>query len=131
MNTYLKINTQDLKKLKALANAKQLSISTTAGIIINHYNYIMSNFYQDKYINEGENLIHIKVRAWKGTTINTLIATNSVYSYFHQKDIDLPKGLTFTKLNRMIQKEMDTYIDKNVNKNLEMRIQYRLQKGKI
>lgn len=131
METYLRISTEDRKRLINIAKAKQLSVSTACAIIIKNYNYIISNWFSKEYIKKGENLLHIKIRNPAHIKINTLTATNSIYAYLHNKEIKLPEGTSFETLNRRIQSEMDSTIDPNANKNMEMRIAYRLKKGNI
>lgn len=125
METYIFLSTEDKKRLIKLADAKQLSISTTAGIIINNLYPVVSTWFKD-YIAKGEKQIHIKVKNKNNFDINSLHATNCLYCYFNKPQI---KGQKINWNNKNIQSELDKTEDPNRFKNLEIRIAYRLKKG--
>jgi len=127
METYLFLTTQDKKKLIKLADAKQLSISTTAGIIINHLDFLVADMY-DNYISKGEKQIHIKIKQINKHDLTSITATNCIYCYFNKP---LYKGQKINWQNNAIQSELDKTEDPNRFKNIEIRIAYRLKKGKL
>lgn len=127
METYIYLTTKDKKSLVKLAEAKQLSLSTTAGIIINNLYTIVESFYTD-YINKGEKRLHIKVKRNKPLTLNGMIATNCIYCYFNRPTY---KGKKINWQHKYIQSELDRTEDPNRFKNQEIRIAYRLKKGNI
>jgi len=128
METYIFLSVKDKKALERLAEVKRLSISTTAGIIINHLYPLVNTWYPLEYIAKGERMIHIKIRNNTKMNINSIHATNCLYCYFNKP---LIKGQKINWQNKGIQKELDKTEDPNRNKNMEIRIAYRLKKGLI
>lgn len=125
METYIFLSIQDKKNLIKLANAKNLSISTTAGIIINNLWPIVTKCYTE-YIKKGERMIHIKVKARNIEKLTSMDATNCIYCYFNKPQY---KGQKINWQHKYIQKELDTTEDPNVNKNMEIRIAYRVREN--
>lgn len=123
MVTYLFLDTQDKKKLVQLAESKQLSVSTTAGIIIRK----LHCFVTEEYIHKGEHQTCIKIKPlYKEWKITSSKATNCIYKYFNDKDFKKVMQKTMSQ----IQSELDKTIDPNRYKNMEIRIQWRMNKGK-
>lgn len=129
METYIFITTEQKKQLVKLANAKQLSLSTTCAIIIKWLYPIITQWYDPKsYIKKGEKQIHIKIRNTEKFDITSITATNCIYCYLTKP---LVKGEKINWQHKYIQAELDRTEDKNCNKNIEMRIAYRVQKGQL
>jgi len=124
--TYLFLDDEDKARLCKLAYAKQLSVSTASNIIIKHL-YMMFNW-QDKrsleYIKKGSNQLCIKIRNEHNYKITCANATNCIYAYFHNEVLPI----NWDRVNRSIQSEMDKTIDKNNQKNIEIRITWRIRK---
>lgn len=130
MEKYLFLTPEDKKRLIKLAESKQLSLSTTAGIIINWIAPLVDNMYTD-YIKRGDKMIHIKIRPneyIKQSDLTSMTATNCIYCYFNKP---LWKGKKINWQNKYIQSELDRTEDPNRYKNMEIRIAYRLKKGII
>lgn len=128
MEKYLFLTIEDKKRLIKLAEAKQLSLSTTAGIIINWLAPMVDNMYTE-YIKRGDKMIHIKIRPKENIKImdlTSMTATNCIYCYFNRP---LWKGQKINWQHNAIQSELDRTEDPNRYKNIEMRIKYRLEKG--
>lgn len=124
--TYLFIDDDDKARICKLAFAKQLSVSTTANIIIKHL-YILFDWKDErsfKYIHKGSNQLCIKIRNEHNYKITCANATNCIYAYFHNEVLPI----NWEKVNRKIQSEMDRTLDKNNQKNIEIRITYRIRK---
>lgn len=129
MNTYIFLSTADKKKLQRLADGKRLSLSTTCAIIIKYLHPLIIAWYDPhKYINKGEKQIHIKIRNDEKYAISAITATNCLYCYFNKPIVN---GQQVHWQNKSIQAELDKTEDKNWNKNIEMRIAYRVQKGQL
>lgn len=125
MDTYIYITTEDKKRLLELAKKHQLSLSTTCRIIIDHYFYISRC---DKYTYKGDKLVHIKIRnTFKNPQLNSMTATNAIGNYLHRTL--LPKEANVKRINSKIAEEMKNTEDPNANKNMEIRIAWRIQKG--
>lgn len=130
METYIYLSPQDKKALIKLADSKQLSVSTTAGIIINHLAPLINLWYTN-YIFKGEKSLHIKIKPAQALDIcpiNAMISTNCIYCYFNKP---LVKGKKVNWQNKGIQSELDRTEDPNRFKNMEIRIAYRLKKGRL
>lgn len=124
--TYLFLDDEDKARICKLAFAKQLSVSTTANIIIKHL-YILFDWNDErslKYIHKGSNQLCIKIRNEHNYNITCANATNCIYAYFHNEILKI----NWEKVNRKIQSEMDRTLDKNNQKNIEIRITYRIRK---
>ena len=128
MDTYLFIDIKTKKALIHLAEVKQLSLSTTAGIIINNLHPVVETFYKDNYIQKGEKQLHIKVKNKHNYKITSITATNCIYCYFNKPVFN---GQKINWNNKYIQSELDRTEDHNRNKNIEIRIAYRLKAGKF
>ena len=129
METYIFLTTEQKKQLTKLANSKQLSLSTTCAIIIKWLHPLVTTWYdKNKYISKGDRQIHIKIRNTENYNINSITATNCVYCYLTKPMI---KDKKIKWDHSKIQSELDKTEDKNWNKNIEMRIAYRIQKGQI
>ena len=127
MKTYIFLDIEDKKRIIKLAQSKQLSFSTTCGIIIRQL-YVVNDWHEkerNNYIHKGENQICIKIRDMQGLTAS--IATNCIYQYLHEEVCKF----NIKAIKRQIQSEMDKTIDHNANKNLEIRIAYRIQQRKL
>lgn len=124
METYIYITTADKKKLLDLANKHRLSLSTTCRIIIDHYYWLSRT---DQYTYKGEKQVHIKIRNNVGNGLNAMTATNAIGNYLH-RDL-LPKNVNVKKINTKIANEMANTEDPNANKNIEIRIAWRIKKG--
>ena len=124
--TYLFLNDDDKARLVKLAFAKQLSVSTTTNIIIKHlytpFDCLKNK--QETYINKGSNQICVKIRNEHRYNITCTNATNCIYAYFHNEVLPI----NWKKINSSIQSEMDKTIDKNNQKNIEIRITWRIRK---
>lgn len=124
METYIYITTEDKKKLLELAKKYQLSLSTACRIIIDHYIWLSRT---DKYTYKGEKLVHLKIRNNIGKQLNSMTATNAIGNYLHREL--LPKETNVKLINSKIIQEMKNTEDPNANKNLEIRIAWRIEKG--
>lgn len=125
METYIFLSIKDKKALQNLADAKRLSISTCAGIIINNLAPIVNDYY-DKYIQKGESRVHIKVKTKEHTRniINSMVATNCIYCYFNKP---LYNNQKINWQHKYIQSELDRTEDPNRNKYMEMKVAYRVR----
>lgn len=126
--TYIFLDVKDKKSLMALAQQHQLSLSTTAAIIIKWYFLPINALYKD-YIHKGTQQVHIKIRNELQHDINCMNVTNCLYCYFNHPQNEVK--INWRKLNQQIKKELETTIDRNANKNIEMRIAWRLQRGRV
>ena len=126
METYIFLSIEDKKKLQYLAQIKQLSLSTCAGIIINNLAIVVNDFYKT-YINKGEKQIHIKVKTKEYTKniINSMVATNCIYCYLHKPKYN---GQKINWCNKTIQAELDRTEDKNADKYIRMKLKYVLER---